>query len=274
MNTASHEQHESSLARGVIRARPRRASGTGARPAGAGRKSDGGSGRHGSDAIRVLVVDDHATLAGALAMAIDGQAGMRCVGTVVSIEGSLTAVATLEPDVVLLDVRLPDGNGIDAIPRLLAVRPEMRIVVLTGHTDVDLLARAAAAGASGFLPKESTIEAVIGAVRAASQGQLLVDGTTLASILSRLAQTSRQATAETARIPVLTERQRDVLVLMGQGLDPHAISVELGISVHTARGYLKALMRKLGAHSQLEVLVISSRMGLLPAPADSPRPSA
>src|SRR5512140_2419830 len=232
-----------------------------------------GAGRAGSDPIRVLVVDDHASLAGALAMAIDGRPGMRCVGTAVSIVGSLAAVTPLAPDVVLLAVLLPDGNGIDAIPRLLAACPGVRIIVLTGHTDVDTLARAAAAGASGFLPKESTIEAVIGAIRAASHGQLLVDGTTLASILGRLAATSRQAHDASAKIPVLTQRQKDVLVLMGQGLDPHAISVELGISLHTSRGYLKALMRKLGAHSQLEVIVISSRLGLLPPQAGSPRPT-
>jgi DNA-binding NarL/FixJ family response regulator len=236
-------------------------------------KSDGGPGRTGSDKIRVLVVDDHASLAGALALAIDARPGMRCVGTAVSIEGALTAVTTLAPDVVLLDVMLPDGNGIDAIPRLLAARPAMRIVVLTGHTDVDALARAAAAGASGFLPKESTIEAVIGAIRAANDGQLLVDGATLASILGRLAQTSGQTTDPRARIPVLSQRQRDVLALMGQGLDPHAISIELGITVNTSRGYLKALMRKLGAHSQLEVVVIGNRMGLLPRPPGSHPPT-
>jgi DNA-binding NarL/FixJ family response regulator len=236
-----------------------------------------GVGRTSPDPIRVLVVDDHASLAGALAMAIDGRPGMRCVGTAVSIEGALAAVTALEPDVVLLDVLLPDGNGIDSIPRLLAARPEIRIIVLTGHTDVDTLARAAAAGASGFVPKESTIEAVIGAIRAARDGQLLVDGATLAAILGRLAQTSRQTAQATGAIPVLTQRQHDVLALMGQGLDPHAISEELGISLHTSRGYLKALMRKLGAHSQLEVIVISSRMGLLPirppapARATSPR---
>ena len=135
----------------------------------------------GADPVRVLIVDDHASLAGAMAMAINGRAGMRCVGCVVSIAGA-TAVATLDPDVVLLDVFLPDGNGIEVIPELLAARPGVRILVPTGHTDVDALARAAAAGASGFLPRESTIEAVIGAIKAASDGQLLVDGTTLASI--------------------------------------------------------------------------------------------
>ena len=234
---------------------------------------DAGRARAGADPIRVLIVDDHASLAGAMAMAINGRAGMRCVGSVVSIAGALTAVTTLDPDVVLLDVFLPDGNGIDVIPQLLAARPGVRILVLTGHTDVDALARAATAGASGFLPKESTIEAVIAAIKAASEGQLLVDGTTLASILGRLAQSSRQAREVVDQVPTLTPREHDVLALMGQGLDPHAISLELGISVNTTRGYLKGLMRKLGAHSQLEVIVISSRNGLLPQATGLPRPT-
>jgi DNA-binding NarL/FixJ family response regulator len=220
--------------------------------------------RAGPDAIRVLIVDDHATLAGALAMAIDQQPGMRCVGTVVSVEGALAAVVELKPDVVLLDVFLPDGSGIEAIPKIKVARPGVRILVLTGHTDVDVLMRAAAAGATGFLPKESTIAAVIEAIRAASAGQILVDGTTLAVILGRLANSSRQALQAVSSVPVLTRRERDVLALMGQGLDPNAIAGELGISRHTSRGYLKTLMAKLGAHSQLEVVVISTRMGLLP----------
>ena len=246
--------------------RSRRGPATGPGPA-------AGASRAGADPVRVLIVDDHASLAGAMAMAINGRAGMRCVGCVVSIAGALTAVATLDPDVVLLDVFLPDGNGIEVIPELLAARPGVRILVLTGHTDVDALARAAAAGASGFLPKESTIEAVIGAIKAASDGQLLVDGTTLASILGRLAQSSRQAREVVDQVPALTPREQDVLALMGQGLDPHAISLQLGISVNTTRGYLKGLMRKLGAHSQLEVIVISSRNGLLPQATGVPRPT-
>ena len=228
------------------------------------RPVDGGPGRPGADPIRVLVVDDHATLAGALAMAIDGQAGMHCVGSVVSIEGAAAAVVDLEPDIMLLDVLLPDGNGIDAIPRLKAARPAMRILVLTGHTNVDVLVRAAEAGASGFLPKQSTITAVIEAIRAASRGQTLVDGSTLAVILGRLAESSRQARDAGGSVPVLTRREHDVLALMGQGLDPGAIAIELGIRRSTARSYLKTLMAKLGAHSQLEVVVIGTRMGLLP----------
>ena len=84
---------------------------------------------------------------------------------------------------------------------------------------------------------------------------------------------SRQAREVVDQVPALTPREQDVLALMGQGLDPHAISLQLGISVNTTRGYLKGLMRKLGAHSQLEVIVISSRNGLLPQATGVPRPT-
>jgi DNA-binding NarL/FixJ family response regulator len=213
--------------------------------------------------IKVLIVDDHASLAGALALAIDGQPGLACVGSASTLRDAVSLVGELSPDVVLMDVYLPDGNGIDAIPELTAGRPTMRVLVLTGHTDVDLLSRAAIHGASGFLPKESSVTSIIGAIRAAGEGQMLVDGTTLASILGRLADTSRRSAQRASDIPPLTQREADVLELMGQGLDPHAIAKSLGISVHTCRGYQKGLMAKLGAHSQLEAVVIGIRKGLL-----------
>jgi DNA-binding NarL/FixJ family response regulator len=163
-----------------------------------------------------------------------------------------------------MDVRLPDGDGIEATERIRSLRPEARVVILTGHTDVDVLTRAATAGASGFLPKESSIGAVIGAIRTARSGEMLVEGTTLAAILGRVA-ASAGATPRAGAEPVLlTPRERDVLLLMGQGMDPHAIAASLGISLHTCRGYQKAIMGKLDAHSQLEVVVVATRRGLLP----------
>jgi DNA-binding NarL/FixJ family response regulator len=215
------------------------------------------------DRVKVLIVDDHASLSGALAIAIDGQAGLACVGCASSLGEAAALVAELAPDVVLMDVYLPDGNGIEAIPALAAIRPGMRILVLTGHTDVSLLSRAALHGASGFLPKESSVASILGAIRAAGEGQMLVDGTTLASILGRLADTSRRSAQRADDVPPLTQREADVLELMGQGMDPHAIASSLGISVHTCRGYQKGLMAKLGAHSQLEAVVIGTRKGLL-----------
>lgn len=232
--------------RDVDRAQPARPPGTSSGPA----------------VIRVLVVDDHAALAGALAYTIDGFPDLACVGTAGTLAAARSMVAELRPDVVLVDVVLPDGNGIDAIPGLLASGPGTRVLVLTGHTDVEQLSRAATRGASGFLPKESPIDAVIGAIRAAVAGQMLVDGATLASILGRFADVTRRP-AVTPAGPALTRREADVLGLMGQGLDPHAIAARLGISLNTCRGYQKSLLAKLGAHSQLEAVVIGTRLGLI-----------
>jgi DNA-binding NarL/FixJ family response regulator len=159
---------------------------------------------------------------------------------------------------------LPDANGIDSIPAIRAAVPDARVLILTGHTDVDLLARAAAMGASGFLPKESPVASVIGAIRAAVDGQMLVDLATLATILGTLADTSRRPVDKSVPIArPLTRREADVLGLMGQGLDTHAIGRRLGITVNTCRGYQQAMMAKLGAHSQLEAVVIGIRLGLL-----------
>jgi DNA-binding NarL/FixJ family response regulator len=213
---------------------------------------------------RVLVVDDHRSFAGALVIAIDHQDDMHSVGTASSIAEALAGVEASTPDVVLMDIRLPDGDGIEATERVLELRPGTRVVILTGHTDVEVLARAASAGASGFLPKESSIAAVIGAIRAAQNGEMLVDGSTLAAILGRVAPAASATQRAATDAAALTPRERDVLALMGQGLDPHAIAAGLGISLHTCRGYQKGIMGKLDAHSQLEAVVVASRMGLLP----------
>jgi DNA-binding NarL/FixJ family response regulator len=212
---------------------------------------------------RVLIVDDHRAFSEALAAAIDRHPDLACVGTPTTIGECLGLVEQTAPDVVLLDIYLPDGDGIEAIPDIRDRCPLARFVVMTGYTDVDVMARAASAGASGFLPKESSIGAVLAAIRAVRDGQMLVDGSTLAAILGRVdrvAPGSRGPGKDPSR---LTAREQDVLDLMGQGLDPHAIAGRLGISLHTCRGYQKSILAKLDAHSQLEAVVVAARRGLI-----------
>ena len=218
------------------------------------------------DVLRVLIIDDHLAFSGALAMAIDFQERMSCVGSFGTLQDGIEAAARLRPDVVLMDVYLPDGDGIEGVRDLLAAHAGARVLILTGHTDIDALTRAAAAGASGFLPKESPIATVIRSVAAAGAGEMLVDGTTLASILGRLGGGIRPAMVGPGGEPTagLTRREYDVLALMGQGLDPHAIAKALRISLHTCRGYQKGLMAKLNAHSQLEAVVVAARRGIIP----------
>ena len=213
--------------------------------------------------IRVLIVDDHRAFAGALVFAIDLHPDLMSVGTAASIAEAMACLEVANPDVILMDIRLPDGDGIDATARILERRPDARIVILTGHTDVEVLARAASAGACGFLPKESSVTSVISAIRAVRTGEMLVEGSTLAAILGRVAVGSRSPTSSGEAV-LFSPRERDVLERMGQGMDPHAIAAALGISLHTCRGYQKAIMAKLDAHSQLEAVVVAARRGHLP----------
>jgi Response regulator containing a CheY-like receiver domain and an HTH DNA-binding domain len=214
-------------------------------------------------ATRVLIVDDHRAFAEALAVAIDGNPDLVCVGTPTTIGECLAMVEQVAPDVVLLDIYLPDGDGIEAIPAIRARHDAARILVMTGYTDVEVMARAASAGASGFLPKENSISAVLAAVRAAGDGRMLVDGSTLAAILGRVGRAAPGASAHESNTANLTRRERDVLNLMGQGLDPHAVAGRLGITLHTCRGYQKSILAKLDAHSQLEAVVVAARRGLI-----------
>jgi DNA-binding NarL/FixJ family response regulator len=212
---------------------------------------------------RVLIVDDHRAFSEALAIAVDIQDDLACVGGAGSIAEALALVGEADPDIILMDVRLPDGDGIEATSRVRSAAPHALVLILTGHTDVDVLSRAASAGASGFLPKESSISAVIETIRAARSGNMLVDGTTLAAILGGLS-VQKGSKDNVDGAPILTPREHDVLSLMGQGLDPHGIAASLGISLHTCRGYQKAIMSKLDVHSQLEAVVVATRLRLIP----------
>jgi len=220
--------------------------------------------RAGEPPARVLVVDDHRALAESLGLAIDSQHDLHCVGTAPTVADARRLAADEEPDIVLLDVQLPDGDGIELAAQLRAARPELRVVVLTGHTDVAVLARAAGAGVCGFLPKESGVAEVLWALRTARDGGMVVDGATLAAVLDRVARLRRpQATAPLGASD-LTDREMEVLRAMGTGMDPQTIASRLGVSVHTSRGHVKSILSKLDCHSQLEAVVTALRRGLLP----------
>jgi DNA-binding NarL/FixJ family response regulator len=209
---------------------------------------------------RVLLVDDHRAFSEAMAVAIGRHPDLACVGIPTTIRECLAAVEETAPHVVLLDIHLPDGDGIDAIVEIRARRPAARIVVMTGSTDVDVMSRAAAAGVAGFLRKESPVRVVLDAIRAARDGEMLIDGSTLAAILGRVPPVEDGHGDGSVH---LTSRELEVLRLMGQGLDTHAIAKDLGISIHTCRGYQKTILAKLDAHSQLEAVVVAARRGLI-----------
>jgi DNA-binding NarL/FixJ family response regulator len=208
--------------------------------------------------VRVLIVDDHDVLGSALAHALGDQDDIIAVGVAGSLARAKELIPTTAPDVILLDHRLPDGNGVDAIGDLRALRPSVAVVVLTASPAEQVMLGAIQAGASGFLSKTRSLAEVTGAVRAAAAGEAVISPELLARLLPRMQRGS--TTSQTT----LTAREREVLGLLAEGLTNAAIAARLVVSVHTVRNHVANLSAKLGARSKLEALSIAMREGLLP----------
>jgi DNA-binding NarL/FixJ family response regulator len=223
-------------------------------------EEDRGTPRPGSGTsrpIRVLVVDDHEVLSGSLALVVDAEKDMESVGIARNLDEARARVANRAPDVILLDRRLPDGDGIEAIAELRELRPEAKVVVLTASDNDQVLVQAIESGASGFLSKSRGIGEVIGAVRSAAAGEAVISGEMLSRLLPKLTRNGGPSVD-------LTPREQDVLELLAEGKSNAAIAEALFVSVHTVRNHVANLSSKLGAHSKLEALSIAVRRGLLP----------
>lgn len=208
--------------------------------------------------IRVLIVDDHEVLAASLAMVLDAEDDITTAGVATTLEQARALVDTTRPDVVLLDHRMPDGDGVATIPDLRAVHPSIGVVVLTASAADHVLLAAIDAGASGFLSKTRSLAEVTAAVRAAAAGESVISPELLARLLPRFGRVKVHSADE------LTDREREVLALVAEGLSNAAIAERLVVSVHTVRNHIASLSAKLGAHSKLEALSIAVRQGLLP----------
>ncbi len=204
----------------------------------------------------MLVVDDHQMFASSLAHALQSEPDLLVVGQATSISEAQKLVASTAPDVVLLDHRLPDGDGVSAIAELRGIRSSAQIVMLTAATSDRVLVAAMEAGAAGFIAKTQRLDDVIDGVRAAAQGESVVSAKLLTRLLPRLHRQSGGG-AE------LTEREREILDLLAKGMSNADIAQQLTISVHTVRNHVANLSAKLGAHSKLEVLAIAVREGLV-----------
>ena len=218
----------------------------------------------------MLIVDDHLTFAELLALGLDSQPGIRCVGHVQRADQAVSEVLRLEPDIVLVDVHLGDDDGLELAAELHALLPGLRIIALTASLDPLNIARAAQAGVCAYLPKAGRLDELLSAVRTAQVGRLVLQPGMVVGLVA-LERRSTGRAPERPRTPVLTARQQQVLDLLGQGLDVNAIAKRLGIRTSTCRGYVQRLLNKLDAHTQLEAVVTATARGLL-RPSNEPGP--
>lgn len=206
--------------------------------------------------VDVLVVDDHRTFAELMSRTLALESDIRCVGTPATPEAALAVAATNPPDVVVVDIEMPQLDGLELTRRLRALCPATVVVVVTAHQDPSWLVRATQAGASAFVPKNGSLDELLEAIRHARQGGMMVAASAFAS--DRPGPVPRRPEIR------LTAREQDVLTGLGRGLAPREIARMLGISVNTCRGYVKNLLAKLEVNSQLEAVLRAQRLGLLP----------
>lgn len=208
--------------------------------------------------IRVLLVDDHQMFVSSLAFVLENEPDLRVVGVATSIRAALDLAASSAPEVILLDYRMPDGDGISAIGPLLAAAPRAQVVMLTASTSEQVLLAAVEAGAAGFVDKSRDLGEVTAAVRSAASGESLISPQLLARLLPRLRRHENNGPGQQ-----LTEREREVLGYLAEGLSNAEIAARMVVSVHTVRNHVANLSAKLGAHSKLEALATAVRLGLV-----------
>jgi DNA-binding NarL/FixJ family response regulator len=191
-----------------------------------------------------------------LAALINSQADIKVVGNVGTVAECVPAAAELNPDVVLLDFRLPDGMGPDAAAAIRGIRPAAKMIFLTREDTEAARFAAVQSGASAFLHKSRAAAEVVAAIRDVARGKMLITPRTIATLLAK----QRGIEAQLER---LTPREKEVLRLMAEGNPSRAIASQLGISYTTVRTHIRSLGNKLSVHSKLEAIVKARELGLI-----------
>jgi len=207
--------------------------------------------------IRVLLVDDHQMFGESLRKALDDEPGITVAALADSGAAAIAAFERENPDVVLLDYRLPDADGVELARRFKRDRPECQVVMVTAEESEDVLRRAIEAGCSGYLTKERRVNELILAIRRAQAGETMISPQLLTQLLGRLHADHTRPGWD------LTAREREVLALLAEGSSNQAIAKQLGISLATVRNHVQSVIAKLGAHSKLEAVATGVRVGII-----------
>jgi DNA-binding NarL/FixJ family response regulator len=214
--------------------------------------------------IRVLIVDDHRTFAEALALALQGREGFDVSVATSGVE-ALERARSERPDVVLMDVRMPRMNGIEAIRRLRAQDPAVRVVVLSGFDDDLDKAQALDAGAIGYVSKQTPVEDLPQLIRRAWSGEPLLDRSEAVRLLRVLHHRRHQDSTERMRANRLTQRQVEILQMSADGLTAPEIAERLEMSPLTLRTHMQNILTRLGVHRKEDAIVVAIRHGKISA---------
>ena len=204
-------------------------------------------------ATRCLAVDDHSSVRQGLVLLFGGLDDLELLGTVESGEEALEAIAELQPEVVIMDVRLPGIDGISAVKRIQQVAPSVETVMFSAYGDKRLLSDALAAGARGYVMKGSPPEDLLRAIRTVSGGKAFVDPSLSPALLMT------QATADAP----LSEREREILQLLAEGYHTEEVARRIGLSAETVKSDTKRAIQKLEADTRVHAVAIALRQSMI-----------
>jgi len=210
-------------------------------------------------AIRVLLVDDHEIVRRGLRDLLGGEPGIEVVAEAGNVAEALVRAGATKPDVAVVDVRLPDGDGVALCRSLRSLEPAPNCLVLTAFDDEQALVEAILAGASGYLLKQVRGQDLVHAVREVAAGRSLLDPVTTARVLERM-----RRSAQTDELAALTERERTVLELIGEGLSNREIGARLFLAEKTVKNYVTSVLAKLGMERRTQAVAWVARRSAPP----------
>ena len=213
---------------------------------------------------RILLVDDHAVVRSGLKMLLDNEKDVEIIGEASSAREAIEAAMELRPDVILMDIGLPDLSGIDATREIKKRAPDAAIVALTIHEDEEYFFKMLEAGATGYVPKRAAPEELLTAIRAAATGQVYLYPS-LAKLLVRDFLSGGRPSSDAQPNSDITDREQEVLTYLAEGANNDEIATALVISPKTVARHRENIMRKLNLHSRAELVRYAIRKGIIKA---------
>ncbi|MFF9762331.1 response regulator [Streptomyces caelestis] len=218
-------------------------------------EQDGGTG----SPIKVFLLDDHEVVRRGVHDLLDDEPDITVVGEAATVEQALVRVPALRPDVAVLDVRLPDGDGVTVCRDLRSTMPDLACLMLTSFDDEEALLDSIMAGAAGYVLKQIQGSDLVSAVRTVARGQSLLDAGATARVMARLRNAGQQPAEEPDVLPGLTGREREILDLIGEGLTNRQIGRRLYLAEKTVKNHISRLLAKLGVERRVQAAVIATQ---------------
>jgi len=201
--------------------------------------------------VRIFLLDDHEVVRQGIAELLEGVEGFEIVGEAGTAAEAVPRILAARPDVAVLDMRLPDGSGIDVCREVRSVLPDTHCLILTSYDDQDAVLASVMAGASGYVRKEVRAAALIDAIRQAAMGRSLIDP----ALIVKVMQSAQQIPESNDQLASLTEREREVLDLIAEGLTNRQIGERMFLSDKTVKNYVSSLLNKLGMQRRTQAAV-------------------